>query len=96
MEKRKHACLVKTRDFPTLPNLWMLCFDDFEIHYIGGLGVIFEFKSKEACKNFLASVVMNHWISEKHYWDRDFIPLEKLVWVNVEGLPLRKRREKSS
>lgn len=28
VEKSKRACLVKARDFLTLPNLWMLCFDE--------------------------------------------------------------------
>lgn len=69
IEKRKLECLVKARDFHTLPNLCMLCFDegfdDFEIQYVGGLWVMLEFKNKETCKNFISSDVIDHWILEK-------------------------------
>lgn len=41
MEKRKCACLLNVRDFSTLPNIRMLCFDegfeDFDICHVGGL-----------------------------------------------------------
>lgn len=72
VEKKERACLVKARDFSTLPNLRVLYrdegFDYFEIRYVGGLWVMIEFTSKNACKNF--------------------VPSERLVWVDVEGLPL--------
>lgn len=81
----KRACLVKARDFLTLPNIHTLCFDEafdnFEIRYVGELWEMFEFKNKEVCKNFLVSDVTNHWIVEKRAWDRNFVPLEILVWV---------------
>ncbi|CAI9292934.1 unnamed protein product [Lactuca saligna] len=93
VEKTNRACLIKGRDFLTLPNLQMLCYDegfeDFDIWYVGGLWVMLEFKHKDACKKFLASDAMDHWIDEKRPWDRNFVPLERLIWVDVEGLPLR-------
>ena len=53
VEKYNRACLVKARDFHTLPNLCMLCldegFEDFDMKYVGGLWVLIEFKSKHAC-----------------------------------------------
>lgn len=53
-----------------LDNLQILCFNegrnDFDIRYLGSLYVMFEFKSKDACKNFMSSDVMNHWILGKH------------------------------
>ena len=71
----------------------MLCYDegfeDFDIRYVGGLSVMLDFKHKDACKNFLASDAMDHWIDEKRQWDIKFVPLERLIWVDVEGLPLR-------
>lgn len=92
VEKRNRACFVKAKDYLTLPNLWMLCFDevfkDFDIRYIGSFWVMFEFKNKEACKNFLATDVINHWIVDKCPWDRNFVPSERLLWVDVEGLLL--------
>lgn len=92
-DSKKLACLVKARDFITLPNLGMLChdegFENFHIGYVGGLWTMFEFSSSEACKNFLETDVVNHWITEKRKWDRNFIPSDRIVWVDIEGLPLR-------
>lgn len=71
----------------------MLCYDegfeDFDIRYVGGLWVMFEFNHKDTCKNFLETDAMDHWIVEKRPWDRNFVPLDRLIWVDVEGLPLR-------
>ncbi|CAI9274796.1 unnamed protein product [Lactuca saligna] len=70
----------------------MLCldesFDIFEMRYIGGLWVLIEFTSNNACKNFLGSKAIDHWILENREWDRTFVPSERIVWVDVEGLPL--------
>ena len=47
----------------------MLCldegFDDFDIRYVSGLWVMLEFKTKEACKNFMLNDAINHWVMEK-------------------------------
>ncbi|CAI9262390.1 unnamed protein product [Lactuca saligna] len=69
IDNKKLACLAKARDFSTLPNLGMLChngcFDNFTIRYVGGLWVMFEFKSKDACKNFLTYDAVNNSIFKK-------------------------------
>lgn len=31
---------------------------------------------------------MDHWSLEKRVWDRNFFPSERIVWVDIEGLPL--------
>ncbi|CAI9293191.1 unnamed protein product [Lactuca saligna] len=53
VEKRKRACLVKVRDFITLPNIRLLCygkgFVDFDVRYVGGLWVMLEFKGVPLC-----------------------------------------------
>ncbi|CAI9296608.1 unnamed protein product [Lactuca saligna] len=93
IDNKKLVYLAMFRDFSTLPNLRMLChdegFDNFIIRYVGGLWVMFKFKSKEACKNFLTCDAVNHWISEKRTWDKNFVTSDRIVWVAVEGLPLR-------
>ncbi|CAI9301814.1 unnamed protein product [Lactuca saligna] len=52
VEKRHRACFIRGRDFLTLPNLRMLCYDegfeDFDICYFGGLWVMLEFKHEVA------------------------------------------------
>lgn len=50
-----------------------------------------EFKSKESCKNFLANESLDCWLLDKRQWDRNFVPIYQLVWLDVEGLSLRTR-----
>lgn len=77
----------------------MLCskegYEDFDIRYVGGFWVMLEFKKKETCKNLLANNVMDHWIVDKRPWDRNCIPPERLVWVDLEGLLLREWSKES-
>lgn len=43
------------------------------------------------CENMQIDFIrwqIGHWIVEKRPWDRNVIPLERLVWVDVEGVPL--------
>lgn len=49
---------------------------------------MFEFKNKDGRKKFITTNVMNHLFMEKQARDISFVPLERLVWVDVEGLPL--------
>ncbi|KAL4563118.1 hypothetical protein LXL04_027151 [Taraxacum kok-saghyz] len=90
---RLTACYGKARDFPTLPNLKLLCmdegFDEVELRYVGGLWVLFEFQSEEMCRNFMMNEAMDHWLSEKKTWDRNFVPTYRIVWLEIEGLPIR-------
>ena len=92
LQKKNLARLVKAREFHTLPNLCMLCldegFDDFDIRYVSGLWVMLEFKTKEACKNFMLNDAINHWVMEKRAQDRNFIPTDRIVWVDIEGITL--------
>ena len=32
---------------------------------------------------------MNHWLTEKKQWDRNFLSIDRIVWVDIEGLPIR-------
>lgn len=93
IEKMKISWLAKARDFPTFPNIHMLCldegFDDFEVCYIGGLWVMVEFRYKLVCKNSLANEELDHWILEKCPWDKNFVSPNRMVWLDVEGILLR-------
>lgn len=70
----------------------MLCldkgFDDMEIQYISGLWVMVEFRSKRAFKNFLANEALDHWFLEKQPWDRNFVPLDRIISLDLEGILL--------
>lgn len=43
-----------------------------------------EFKSKDACKKFLYNQALDHLISDKRAWDRNFVSLNHIVWLYVE------------
>lgn len=85
IKNKKLACLVKAKDFDTLPNLGMLCndegFENFQIRYMGDLWEMLEFQSKEASKNFLSSDAVNHWITKKLKWVRNFVSPDRIAWV---------------
>lgn len=76
-------CLVKDRDFHTLPKLCLLYvdegFDDFDIWNIGGLWVMLEFKTKEVCKSFMSTDPIDHWIMEKRVWNRNVVLMDQIV-----------------
>ena len=85
--------LVKVKNFKILHNLWMMCknegFLDVAIRYVGGVWVFFEFLNAKTCSNFKADGVVKEWFLEMKPWDRNFVNKEHLVWLDVEGVPLR-------
>jgi len=87
--------LGKVKDFKVLPNLWMMCknegFLDVAIRYVGGVWVLIEFLNAKTCNNFKANGVVKEWFLEITPWDRNFVNKERLVWLDVEGVPLRAR-----
>ena len=93
VDNRMLACYGKARDFPTLPNLRLLCmdegFEEVELRYVGGLWVLFEFPNAASCTNFMNNESMDHWLSEKRVWDRNFVPKDRVVWLDIECLPIR-------
>lgn len=86
------AYLGKARDFLTLLNLTSPCidegFEEVEIRYVGGLWVVFEFTSSVVCENIMQNESMDHWLSSKRKWDKHFVREDRLVWLDIEGLPL--------
>lgn len=50
--------------------------------------MLLEFNSNNACSNFMSGQAIDHWILEKRAWDRTFVPSERIVWVDAEGVPL--------
>ncbi|KAL4586055.1 hypothetical protein LXL04_010686 [Taraxacum kok-saghyz] len=87
--EKKRACFGRARDFLTLPNLRLLCMDEGfdELRGGGGLWVLFEFATDQMCSNFLQNDSIDHWVKERKPWDRNFVPSERLVWVDIEVLP---------
>ncbi|CAI9266941.1 unnamed protein product [Lactuca saligna] len=91
MEKKKLVCLVKARDYGTLPNLRMLSFDEgFKSATWVVYGSCLSSKQKKLVKiSYLVMHAIDHWVLDKRPWGRNFIPLDTIVWVDIEGIPLR-------
>ncbi|GJX62366.1 RNA-directed DNA polymerase, eukaryota, partial [Tanacetum coccineum] len=62
---------------------------DVDIRYLGGMWVMFVFKSLEVKEKFLASVAINSWFSHLVQSFNDFVVDGRIMWVDVEGVPLK-------
>ncbi|KAL4575791.1 hypothetical protein LXL04_011877 [Taraxacum kok-saghyz] len=51
--------------------------------------VMLEFPNVLACYNFRCNETVRGWFSQIIDWSRDFVPKERLVWLDIEGMPLR-------
>ncbi|GJY56908.1 hypothetical protein Tco_0456023 [Tanacetum coccineum] len=75
----------KVKEFGSLDNLKMvLCnegFSDVDIRYLGGMWVMFVFKSLEVKEKFLASVAINSWFSHLVQSFNDFVVDGRIMWA---------------
>ncbi|GKB72076.1 RNA-directed DNA polymerase, eukaryota, partial [Tanacetum coccineum] len=81
------------KDFRSIANTRNLCrsegFLDVDFKYLGGLWVLFEFTSQEAKKKFINHKVVSRWFSSMKPWHDDFVVEERLIWLEIEGVPIR-------
>ncbi|KAL4582237.1 hypothetical protein LXL04_006781 [Taraxacum kok-saghyz] len=77
------ACFGKARDFPTLPNLRLLCMDE------GFVDVDMSSQQKGCVLTFCKTRQLITGSRKKKLWNRNFVSGERIVWLDIEGLPLR-------
>ncbi|KAL4592036.1 hypothetical protein LXL04_005015 [Taraxacum kok-saghyz] len=86
------ALLARFKDFRAISNTRCMCqgegFGDVDPKYLGGLWVLLEFQSMERRKAFLAHTAVTSWIDELKPWHNDFVVKDRILWVEVEGVPL--------
>ncbi|KAJ0451857.1 hypothetical protein HanRHA438_Chr15g0714711 [Helianthus annuus] len=59
------------------------------IQYLGGLSIIISFKDESSSASFLnARVVWGPWFSKLEAWKGQSLSLERVAWLNVQGIPL--------
>lgn len=58
------------------------------ISYLGGLWVLIEFKSSDVKKKFSQHVGVGSWFTTLHHANSKFISDERIVWVDIQGIPL--------
>ncbi|GJV93110.1 RNA-directed DNA polymerase, eukaryota [Tanacetum coccineum] len=63
--------------------------NDFPLAVLGRLWLLFEFKSLEARNEFLKHDGIFSWFSSLKPWHDDFIVEERLIWLEIEGVPIR-------
>jgi hypothetical protein len=87
------AILGCYKDFRSIANAHILCrcegFLEVDIKYLGGLWVLFEFRTVETRNKFLKHKGISSWFSSLKPWYNEFVVTERLVWLEIEGVPLR-------
>ncbi|PWA70804.1 hypothetical protein CTI12_AA286230 [Artemisia annua] len=86
------ALMGKVSDFGLLNNLKMILikegFDNFILKYLGCFWVIIEFHTKEILEKFKSHVGVGSWFTSLEYPSNSFIIDERVVWVDIEGVPM--------
>ncbi|KAL4584700.1 hypothetical protein LXL04_009308 [Taraxacum kok-saghyz] len=89
----KQVVLGRIKDFASIMVLQNLCksqgFPDVACKYMGGMWLLLEFPTVLSCYNFRCNETVRGWFHQLIDWNRDFIPQERLIWLDIEGLPLR-------
>ncbi|GJS31424.1 RNA-directed DNA polymerase, eukaryota [Tanacetum coccineum] len=82
----------RVKDVNSIPNLLTLLYDegfmDVKLKYLGGLWVMFEFDKVETKANLLVHTGVNSWFQVIQDVLPDFVSEERIVWVDIEGVPL--------
>ncbi|GJR37138.1 hypothetical protein Tco_1212822 [Tanacetum coccineum] len=86
------ALMGKVSDFGLLTNLKLILikegFDNFILKYLGGFWVIIEFHTKEVLENLKSHFGVGSWFSSLEYASNTFVIDERVVWVDIEGVPM--------
>ncbi|GJX28408.1 RNA-directed DNA polymerase, eukaryota [Tanacetum coccineum] len=80
------------KDFKTISKLHIACstegFSGIKFSYLGGFWILLEFESIQSCTKFLSHMGINSWFSILRQWTPQFEVPDRVVWIDVEGLPL--------
>ncbi|GJS95132.1 putative RNA-directed DNA polymerase, eukaryota, reverse transcriptase zinc-binding domain protein [Tanacetum coccineum] len=92
MDDSAEVVLAKIREVEAMAKLYGILenegFNGFEAHHVGGLWVWIEFNNQKACQRFKDKDSMKAYFSEITHVSRNFVVDEKLVWIEIDGLPL--------
>ncbi|GKA14515.1 hypothetical protein Tco_0694161 [Tanacetum coccineum] len=70
---------------------WYFCYEGFHntrVVYLGGLWVMIELKSSKSKSKFMKHVGVASWFRRLCNAQSDFAAKERIVWVDIEGVPL--------
>ncbi|GJS42895.1 RNA-directed DNA polymerase, eukaryota [Tanacetum coccineum] len=87
------SLMGKVKEVSAIPNLPVMItkegFQNVKFNYLGGLWILFEFESISIKDKFLAHTGVGSWFSTIKQADNSFVNDERIVWVSVEGLPIK-------
>nr|GEV66330.1 hypothetical protein [Tanacetum cinerariifolium] len=82
----------RTKDVNSIPNLRTILtnegFMDVKLSYLGGLWVMIELNSEETKMKLLQHIGVNSWFEELKPASQEFVCNKRIVWVDIEGIPL--------
>lgn len=85
--------VAKVRSVQALLNLVDLCIlegmSDFKFKYLGGLWVLIKCPETFSMDDEPRLHGINKWFSSFKPWSKDFEIDERLIWVNIEGVPAK-------
>ncbi|GJX59094.1 RNA-directed DNA polymerase, eukaryota [Tanacetum coccineum] len=84
--------MARVKDFNSIPNLKMILtkegFGETRLSYMGGLWVMIELNNVETQKELLHHTRAKSWFQKLQAATSDFVSNERIVWVDIEGIPL--------
>ncbi|GKE30514.1 hypothetical protein Tco_1445898 [Tanacetum coccineum] len=91
----KLSVMGKVKEFESISNLYFILanegFENLSLSYLGGMWVLIDFSSDVTKQKFLKHVGVGSWFSSLDHVNPKFISEERIVWVDIEGIPLHGR-----
>nr|GFA87687.1 hypothetical protein [Tanacetum cinerariifolium] len=82
----------RTKDVDFIPNLRTILtnegFMDVKLSHLGGLWAMIELNSEETKMKLLQHTGVNSWFEELKPASQEFVCNERIMWVDIEGIPL--------
>ncbi|GJZ24600.1 hypothetical protein Tco_0562059 [Tanacetum coccineum] len=86
------SLIGKAKDVSAIPNQpFILGFQNVKLSYLGVLWVLFELDSLASKEKFLNHTGVRSWFTDIIQVTSSFVNDEKIVWVLIEGLPIKIR-----
>ncbi|GJX99225.1 RNA-directed DNA polymerase, eukaryota [Tanacetum coccineum] len=83
----------RAKDMSAIPNLPCIIskegFQNVKLSYLGGMWVLFEFDSLTTKEKFLNHSGIGSWFTELIQATSSFENDERIVWISIEGLPIK-------
>ncbi|GJT42914.1 nucleotide-binding alpha-beta plait domain-containing protein [Tanacetum coccineum] len=87
------SLMGKVQEFGSLTNLKVVLanegFDNIKLKYMGGYWVMINFQTQTSKEKFKANVGIGSWFSQLQQASNVFHIDERVIWVDIEGIPLK-------